>query len=178
MATKKRRKSNDKQTAYHEAGHAVASLELGVNFGVVSIIRGADGTAGRVSVEGDDGYFPLPGTDPHSLKSKAGYQRWAEEQAVIDYAGHAAVVVLLGIGSMSETSAEGFGAGPDFLKARNRLDRDRERVKKAKARAVEIITARRDDVRKVADDLRKRGKISSQRVDFLLTDSPLLADCE
>jgi RNase P/RNase MRP subunit POP5 len=49
-----------------------------------------------------------------------------------------------------------------------RLDQDRERIKFAKARAVEIVTARRDDVRKVAEALMQYRTLDSQQVDWVL----------
>src|SRR2546425_9383933 len=115
------------QTAYHEAGHAIAALELGILFDTVSIVPG-QGRLGSVKVEGDDGWFAPPGTDPDSPQNKKAFSKWAEEQAVIDYAGQAAVVALSGTGSMSAKSAAAQGAADDFAKARTGLSGDPRKI--------------------------------------------------
>lgn len=165
---------SDRETAYHEAGHVIACDEMGVHHGGLSIVPHEDGTIGRAPVDGDDGFYVRPGTDPFSPENEAGYRAWAEEQAVIDYAGHAAVVAALGIGSMSDESGAAHGAGEDFEKARARLGGDADRIKRAKARAVEIVTARRDDVAKLATVVLEHGYLDAQEADFALLDSPFL----
>ncbi len=152
-------------TAYHETGHAIASDELGVQYGRISIVPG-EGKLGSVTVEGD-GFFN-PGSDPFSPESEKLFREWAEQQAVIDYAGHAAVVELLGIGDMSGESAEAEGAGCDFEKASDRLGGDPQRIEHAKTRALEIVRARADDVRKIADVLVERQRLDPQEVDCVI----------
>jgi ATP-dependent Zn protease len=161
-----------RKTAYHEAGHAVAAMELGVWYDGLSIIPRGDGTVGHVRVEGDDGFWMPHGSDPDSPENMAKYWAWAEQQAVIDYAGHAALVVLLGIGDMSEKSAKVNGALEDFDKARERLGDDSQRIKQAKARARKIVSDRRREVRKLALAALKYGYLDGQQVDFVLLDSP------
>ena len=72
-------------------------------------------------------------------------------------------------GDMSDESAQANGAGPDFEKAHSRLGRDRQRIEQAQARALEVVTERREDVEKVAKALVERGRVSSQQVDYLLS---------
>jgi hypothetical protein len=137
-------------TAYHEAGHVIACDELNVLHDGLSILARADGTAGRAPVEGDDGFVIPRGTDPNSPENEAGFRAWAETQSVIDYAGHAAIVVLLGPGDMGDKSAQAEGASNDFEKAAMRLGADQQRIEQAKERALAIISARRADVEKLS----------------------------
>ena len=113
-----------KHTAYHEAGHAIACDELGVAHDGLSVVPDKkDGSAGRIAMEdSDDEFWIRPGTDRLSPENQAAFQAWAEDQAVIDFAGHAAVVVLLGIGDMSDESARRHGAHSDFDNARQTRD--------------------------------------------------------
>jgi len=159
--------SDLKRTAYHEAGHAIAATELDVQFDVISI-AGDEGRAGTVGVEGDDGFFVRPGTDPLSPDNERAYRAWADQQAVIDYAGHAAVVALLGAGDMGDESAAAYGAGDDFEKARARMGGDPRRIAEAKARSTEIITRRGDAVRKIADALITHTRLDAEQVDCVL----------
>lgn len=167
MATKKSG-VEDERTAYHEVGHAIAADELDVEYGPMSNIPRDDGTAGRVGVEGDDFFSPLGG-DMHSPENEQAFGAWAERQAVIDYAGYAAVVGLLGIGDMSNESAEKYGAASDFEKAHQRLAGDAKRIDQAQDRALEIVKARQEDVEKIAGLLIERGRLDSQQVDWVLS---------
>jgi ATP-dependent Zn protease len=160
-----------KRTTYHEVGHAIACDELDIEFDRVSIIPG-EGRLGSVAVEGDD-YFSI-NPSVSAAENDAAFQKWAEQQAIVDYAGHAAVVALLGEGSMSDKSARENGASDDFEKARQRLGGDRNRIQEAKARALEIVTKRREDVAKMSEELTKRQRLDGQQFDFVLNDSPIL----
>ncbi len=152
-------------TAYHETGHAIAADELDVMYLGISIVPG-EGTLGNVPVEGDE-YSPFaPGPDPSENEKL--FREWAEQQAVIDYAGHAAVVELLGIGEMSGESAEAEGAGSDFEKASERLGGDPQRIEQCQKRALAIVRARADDVRKIADVLVERQRLDAQEVDCVI----------
>jgi len=157
----------DRSTAIHEAGHVVACLELDVAFDLISVVA-RDCLAGRVGVEGDDGFFIPPGTDPNSPENERGFRAWAERQAIIDYAGHAALVALLGAGDMSHRSAVESGAGPDYKKASRRLGHNRRRMAAAKSRAIEIVQNRADHVREIAQWLVEHGTLDEQCVDVLL----------
>lgn len=138
-----------RRTAYHEVGHALAADEFSLLRSTPSIIPDIrDRTAGRVYVEGIGG--PAPG---------ANRAVWAMRQSVIDYAGHAAVVALLGRGSMSDRSAAAHGAGRDFARARERLGGDLVRIERAKRRAVAIVTARRKQAVARAELLFVQGKL-------------------
>ena len=159
------RRSDRRHVAYHEAGHAIAAEELDVQFGMITIVPNGY-SAGGVGVEGDDG-FSVEG-DAFSPENEHAFQAWAEQQSIIDYAGHAAIVVLLGIGDMSHKSALANGASDDFIKARRRLNGNRRRMDRAKARAVDIITGRVKDVHTVADALLKHQTLDSQSVEMLL----------
>lgn len=154
------------RTAIHEAGHVIAAMELGVYFGDVSIESDGE-TAGRVGVEGDDCFNVPSGTDPFSEENNRLFAQWADQQATIDYAGHAAVVAILGAGRMSLRDAVRSGAGPDFSKASRRLGADRRRMAALKARAIEIVTRRREEVQRVADELLRRGTVGAQEIDFI-----------
>jgi hypothetical protein len=153
--------------AIHEAGHAIAAIELEIAFEMISIEPSQD-TAGRIGVEGDDGYWFGPGRDSANPSNDKRFQQWADEQAIIDYAGHAAIVTLLGESAMNSRAAVRAGAGTDFKKASRRLGSDRRRIAAAKARALEIVGSRRDDVRKIADTLLQHGRLCAQQVDWLL----------
>lgn len=156
------------RTAYHELGHVIACEELNVLSLDVSIEPRDDGTLGRVPVEGDDGFCVPFGTDPYSPENEAAYRAWAEEQAIIDYAGHAAVAMLLGHGDMSDSSAEANGAGEDFGKARDRLGNDPARIESAKARACEIVASKSGEIEALAKELLRRGVLGGDQVSILL----------
>jgi hypothetical protein len=117
---KKPSKAELKITAFHEAGHAVACRHFEVLHDTIFIVRG-EGRDGSIPVEGDNGFMVPCGTDPFSEQNERAFQAWAEQQAIIDYAGHAAVVALLRIGDMSRASAESLGAASDYDKAHERL---------------------------------------------------------
>jgi hypothetical protein len=164
--------SQQRHTAYHEAGHVIACDELQVNHGGLSIVPRKDGSLGRAPVEGGSHFNPR-GADLDSPENEAAFRAWAEEQAVIDYAGHAAVVALLGVGSMSDASARAHGAGPDFEKARERLGADPKRIKQAKTRAQKIVTTRRGDIKTLVDAVLKYKRLDDEQVDCLLAGVPL-----
>jgi len=156
-----------KATAIHEAGHAVAAMELGVMFTIISIVPG-EGYDGRVLVEGGD-YFIMPlGTDPYSPENERAFRAWAEQQAIIDYAGHAAIVAVLGVGDMSYRSACQHGAWDDFSKASQRLRRDYRRIVAARDRAKEIVQTRKRHVRMLAQALMEQGRLDGQSAEMLL----------
>jgi hypothetical protein len=118
-----------KLAAYHEAGHEIAANELDVaTGGVVSIIHSEDGTAGRTFTE----------TCGQS------------ENAVICYAGHAAVVCLLGVGDMSDASACSNGARLDWEEAMVELGGDVARMEEAKAKAINIVLEHRSTIEALA----------------------------
>ncbi len=109
------------RTAIHEAGHAVISEALDIMCHGVSIApRAADGTAGRCASD-----------DRHETPHK---------KAVLGYAGHAAVVYILNVGTMSEKSARLNGAGNDFKDAARDLNHDKRRIGYAKERALSPAT--------------------------------------
>lgn len=164
--------SDREETAYHEAGHVFACDELGVLHGGLSIIPRGDGTGGRVPVEGDDGFFVPEGIAPDSLDVEGAFCAWAEEQAVIDYAGHAGVVELLGIADMTDRSAARHGAGLDFEKARERLGGNADRLQSGKDLAVAIVAARARDVHRLARTELRHGYLDAQLVDCVLYESP------
>jgi hypothetical protein len=138
-----------RRTAYHEVGHALAADEFDLLRGSPSIIPDLrDGTAGRVYVEGIGG--PAPG---------ANRAVWAMRQSVIDYAGHAAVVALLGRGTMSDRSAGAHGAGGDFARARERLGGNPVQIERAKRRALAIVRAHRKQAMALAELLFVKGRL-------------------
>ncbi|MEO8754711.1 MAG: hypothetical protein ABI624_18745, partial [Casimicrobiaceae bacterium] len=137
-------------TAIHEAGHAVAAIDLGVYIDGVSIVRD-ETTLGRVGVEDGGEFFVPAGMDPAPPECDALYRKWADDQATIDSAGHAAVVGLLKHGDMGHRSAIQNGALDDYANARERLGKRRRRIATANARAVEIVQRRGDDIRKIAE---------------------------
>jgi len=159
-----------KHTVIHEAGHAVACNELGIMNDSLSIIPNVEeGSAGGIAVEdSEEVFFVPPGTDPFSPENQAALQAWAENHAIIDYAGHAAVVVLLGMGDMSDRSAMRHGAYSDFENARKRLGNDQERMQSGKDLAVAIISARHADVVSLAEAALKHGQLDGQEVEVLL----------
>jgi hypothetical protein len=153
-------------TAIHEAGHAVAAMELNIQFDMVSVLP-HESFAGNIGVEGDDGYW-LSRTDPNSPENKRAYREWARQQAVIDYAGHAAIVVLLDWADMGYRSAMQHGAGDDYDKASKRLGHDFRSIKKARGQATEIIAKRQADISKIAKALVEHGRLDAQQIDILL----------
>jgi hypothetical protein len=154
-------------SAYRETGHAIACVELKVHLLSASILAGEGYAAGR-RVEGDDGFVIAPDSDPFSRASEAGFRAWLGKQAVIDYAGHAAVVIMLGIGDMDDASANANGAGEDFDKAWLRLDGDPDQIEHCKASAVELITARHEQVSAVVAALLKRERLAADEIRVLV----------
>jgi hypothetical protein len=152
----------DRLKAIHEAGHAIASDELEVEWNLIDI-EGDGEIAGWVGVEGDDGF--MEGPDP--LENERRYRIWAVTHATIDYAGHAAVVVALGGADMTWESAAANGAESDFKKAKARLTLDQD-PQAAKACAIEIVTRRLADLEKVADAVRKRRRLLVGEFEVLL----------
>lgn len=158
----------DMHTAYHEAGHWIAADTLDVQTDMMSIIPSVDGTGGRIGVAGDEGYWIPPGTDPFSPENELAFREWATTQAVIDYAGHAAVVALLGVGDMTDECASSNGADADFEKARLRLSDDTARIAAAKMRAMQIVQERQADITLIADKLMALGRLDSQQAAMLV----------
>lgn len=155
-------------TAYHEAGHVIACDEFNIACGVVTITPNEEReTAGHCMHAEDAPYecFKKGKLTTDEIKAIA---TWNEQHAIVGYAGHAALVALLNIGGMSDISAAENGAGQDFEKANERLGLDPERMGRAKAEALRIVTARRDDVEKVADALLKLGRLNDAQVDWVL----------
>ena len=134
---------NRQRTAIHEAGHCVAADAFKLARRAPSIR--CDGSAGRVWIE-------------EARRPGAHRDVWVMRQAVIDYAGHAAVVALLDWGSMSEASARAHGAGDDFRRARARLVGDPALIEQAKARAVQVVTSKRKAATAMADTLVAGGR--------------------
>ena len=170
--SKKREKYRRQQrrTAYHEAGHVVACEELDVFYLSVSVDPNLrDGTAGRTAMgEGDEIDIP-PGADPDDPRIVAAALRQAFTQAVVDYAGHAAMVAVLKQGRWTDRSARFHGAWSDFENAARCLLNDKARIDEARARALHIVTSRHDDVRRVAEALLKRGWLDLQHVGWVLS---------
>ena len=127
------------------------------------------GTAGRIGVEDGEGFFPPPEIDPSSPEFNRLHHEWATNQAVIDFAGHAAIVALLGIGDMSHKSAIANGAGPDFEKAYERLGNEAEPIQDAKDRALQIVISRRTDIEIISDKLLELKQLDPQQVDLLIS---------
>jgi hypothetical protein len=166
-----------KEIAIHEAGHAIAAAELDVVFDDISIVTCA-GIAGRVGVDGDQRFDVPPGVDPHSSENEEAFLAWAEKHAVIDYAGHAAIVTLLGIGDMSQRSGCEHGAHSDFRKASDRLGHDRHRMQNAKTKAVQIVSDRAADIRTIANALVEHGHLDAQQIHRILYGVPVTASLE
>ena len=148
------------RSAYHAAGHAIACDELGVYYEKVAVMCEQNACPCRRR--------PIDYVADGNPEQERHYTL---VEAVIDYAGHAAVVALLKHGDMSEWSASQLGAGHDFRKARTRLTEDGVRMVQAKALAVEIVEARSAHVRKLAIALVDCGELSIQQVDLLLVKS-------
>jgi hypothetical protein len=156
-----------RQTAFHEAGHGVAAAALGIMPAVLSIVpRDADDrvptpSLGRALVVDDSD------ASPH-------------RNAVWSYAGHAAVVALLRVGTMSKPSGRLHGAGRDFEEASALLGRDPARIRYAKARAVSLVRHYRSVVERAAQLLLRHETLDGQIVDMMVaahqenTQSPLL----
>ncbi len=102
------------QLAYHTAGHAIASDELGICYEKASIIRDAQDA---------DPCRRAP-TDyvPHGSPEQE--RHYTSVEAVIDYAGRAAVVAVLKHGEHERMVASQLSAGHDFGKAHSRLGDD------------------------------------------------------
>jgi hypothetical protein len=151
---------NVEHTAVHEAGHAIAACELEMIYAYCSIEANEQrGTLGNVAVAEDE---------PHPSAPDATFTAWSESHAVVDYAGHAALVVLLGIGEMSGQSAQQHGADQDFEQASERLNGDAAAIERCKRRAMQIVTERVADVRKLSTVLLERRRLSAQQIDWLL----------
>lgn len=154
-------------SAYHEAGYAIACVELGVDFLRASIIAG-EGYAGDSPVERDKSGVIAPDGASFSAASNGWFRAWLEKLAVIGYAGHASVVTLLGIGDMGDDSANTNGAGKAFDRAWLRVDGDPDHIERCKARAVELITARHAPARAIAAALLKRDRLAADEIRALV----------
>ena len=157
-------------TAFHEAGHAIAADELGAAYYCISIVPGEE-HAGAVGAEGDDCFLIASGTAPSSPENEAG-----DHQAIIDYAGHAAVVALLGKGDMTEESAILRGAGPDFERASHLLQGDAVSIASTKAKAIELVKRRRSHIEAVAAALLRRGRLDPQQAEWIMLHGEPLPD--
>jgi len=135
-------------TAYHEAGHEMAADELGVvTAGIVSIVPNPDDeTLGRMASE----VQTFPWKSGYSPEEDAAFREVMFHDAVINYAGHAALVALLGAEDMSEDCAARHGAGQDWANAEKALGGDAARMESAKARAIDIVKARRVHIEHLA----------------------------
>ena len=124
-----------------------------------------------MGVEGDDCFYVLPGTDPFSAENNRAYRKWAYAQSTIDYAGHAAIVALLGLGKMTYRSARAHGACSDFEKARERLGNDGRLMERAQQRALRIVSTRRFTKaihERIVPALCERGVLDPQEFEWML----------
>ena len=164
--------NDELHSAYHESGHWVAAFELEVLALGLSIIPDSEEqTAGRVPVEGGNGLWLPSGAEQDSPQYQAVWREHAEKQAIISYAGHAAVVSILGIGDMSEESAIANGAGMDFEQGKKWFEGDSERIDKTKARAIEIVTSHRAGIERIASKLFQLKTLDGQQAEQLLYDN-------
>ena len=129
-----------------------------------------------VDVEGDDCFLIVSGTDPSSPENEAGFRAGADLQAIIEYAGHAAVVALLGKGDMTEESATACGAEQDFERASHRLQGDAASIDSTKAKAIELVKRRRSHIEAVAAALLRRGRLDPQQVEWIMLRGEPLPD--
>lgn len=151
----------ERQTAVHEAGHVVARDELGHEQHFVSIEQDyAEGSAGRAV--GEDRAEAFGDGADESVRA---------EEAVSSYAGHAAVVVVLGRGEMTDESAREHGAEGDLEDVRQ-LTLSDSALQAARSRAVAIVGDRRDDVELIASALLKHRRLVGQEVDAVLSRDP------
>jgi hypothetical protein len=87
--------------------------------------------------------------------------------AVYSYAGHAATVLLLGVGTMGERSATASGAGADFREAAGALRHDRARMQYAKRRAGSLVRHYRERIERLARLLEEWQTVDGQFVAVL-----------
>ena len=156
-----------RNTAFHEAGHGVAAAALGIMPAVLSIVR-----------RDADDRMPTPSLGRALVVDDSDAS--ADRKAVWSYAGHAALVALLRVGTMSKPSGRLHGAGRDFEEASALLGRDPGRIRHAKARAVSLVRQYRPVVERVAQLLLRHETLDGQLVDMMVAahqeavESPLL----
>lgn len=139
-------KSNTRyHTAIHEAGHAVISEVLEMSCMGVSCVP-KKGRLGSCAADNSD-------SSPH-------------RKAIYGYAGHAAVVSILNIGTMSDRSAYYYGAKNDFTEAANDLNHDSRRMRYAKHRSLSLVRRHCKAIERVAQLLCDKNR--SRDRSFLL----------
>ncbi len=144
----KLRRHDSYDTAVHEAGHAVLANEFGIYLDPVSIRPDAD-SAGWILAESTYG---------------ASRELLAKHACML-YGGHAAIVVLLRKGDMTDSSAKLYGAGSDFAKADSHLSNDAKRIFAVRKRAVTIVKRRREDIDRLARVLMEHKVLEGQQIE-------------
>jgi hypothetical protein len=143
-----------RQRARRAAAHAMVACELQVPLDHVSVLPERDATLYFVRDDGSDVA--------------------AETLATVDYAGHAATVVLRTTGNMRFASANAAGTQPDFARAARRLDENPAAIEDAKFRALEIVARRQPEIERLADIIADRGTLGYDELVWLL-DSELMS---
>lgn len=149
------KRGSKRHTAHHEAGHAVVAFHFAHHIREVSILRDyQNSTAGNVELE-----EMLP-TEADRL-----------ERIVVCYAGHAAVVALLGLGDMSHRSAIEHGAFRDYEIA-DEIALNGGDKGALKRRALALVRRERDAIRRLAAALLRHTFLDSKEVDAVLLGGP------
>ena len=134
-------------TAYHEAGHAVVAEAQWHSVYTVSIWPDELAQGWVMAAAGE--------ASPY-------------QQAVWAYAGQAAVVSLIGQGSMTDGSAAACGAGQDFAQAAALLDEARQ--ESAKTEALRLVNRYRPAIERLvkllSSHMRVDGEIVAMLVDW------------
>lgn len=147
-------------TAYHESGHAVASIELGIPFRFVTIIPSEDeGTLGHV--------YPHPWCKSFRPDIEVTPSvRWRIEcEVVVLYAGAAAASLL----TKRKRGFDWWGAGRDLHDACNLLSRIASEqdelqsyMKMLTYRTRNLVSRREEDIVALAEKLMECDKLSSR----------------
>jgi len=137
-------------TALHEAGHAVAAVELGIDFDTVAL--GSDGRSdGRIS---GIAYPDVKRPDPEAVEEFLAYL----------YAGAAAVAALYGAPVIAGSSEDRLQAEYWAAHIFARVSEYRDGQQRAQSRAGAIVRERSQAVRAVAAALLNEGQLSVDRV--------------
>jgi hypothetical protein len=150
-------KEYQRQLARRAAAHALVACELGVPLDHVSVLPERDAALYYVKDAADDDSGDATFNEPAP-----------ESLAAVDYAGHAATVVLRSAGNMRATSANINGTRGDFERASSRLDGNACAIEDAKFRALEIVARRHREIEHLADVIAERGTLDHAELVWLL----------
>jgi hypothetical protein len=112
--------------------------------------------------------------EPSSPETARAFFEAALHEAIVDYAGHIAVVALLGNANLTDESVRACGASLDWQNAKLRLYGDDQLTAYAQQQAVRLVVQHRKAIHKVAEALLEWGYLEAEQVRWLIeSDEPM-----